>query len=330
MSDTKADVLGDERGTWPEVSIIVLNWNNYEDTAACLDSVRGLNYPNHRAIVVDNASTDASRERLDEEYEWCEFVLNDENLGFARGCNRGIERVKVDSEYVLLLNNDCRFLDSDALTNAVKLAECKPDAGIVGGKIYYSGSNKIWSACGEINWLRGRGVHFGHDKHDSGEFDEVTEVELVSGALMLVKSEVFETVGLLPENYFFGAEEWDFSVQVRRAGYSLYYCPKFEVEHEVGASHDTFDLRFVYNTYRNKLIFQQRNLQTWTWRLWLTLFYVYLYTVLRFNLRRQIDNSEENAELDEVIGAIREAVHDHRQKPLIVEKEDIEQFGELE
>lgn len=314
---------------YPRVAIVVLNWNNYEDTAECLSSLANLEYPEYRPIVVDNGSEDGSGEKLQEEFSWCEFVFNEENLGFAGGCNQGIEKAIDTADYTLLLNNDCRFRTSGSLRSAVEVAEKRPDTGIIGGKIYYSGSKKIWSACGEINWLRGRGVHYGHNELDTGNYDEITEVDFVSGALMLINNEVIKDVGPLPEEFFFGAEEWDYSVKVRRAGYSLYYCPQFEVDHEVGASHDTFDLGFIYNTYRNKLLFQRRNLSTVTWYLWALLFFIYYKTLLRFNLQKQISSSDEEANIDEVMDAIGTAISDHVSGQTSVSKEAIEQFGEL-
>ena len=74
----------------PRVYIIVLNWNNYEDTKKCVESVEQATYPDIKIVIVDNASTDGSGERLRKEFPQHQFVLNEGNLGFSKGCNRGI------------------------------------------------------------------------------------------------------------------------------------------------------------------------------------------------------------------------------------------------
>lgn len=320
--------LNEGKSNCPSVSIILLNWNNYEDTAECIRSLGNLEYPNYSIYVVDNGSTDGSRERLQDEFPHCSFVINDENLGFSKGCNRGIREALPESEYVLLLNNDCKITAETSLHDAVKLAESHNDIGIVGGKIYYESSDKIWSCCGEINWFRGRGIHYGHNTIDKGSHDEIKEVNFVSGALMLIHSDVIEDVGYLPENYFFGAEEWDFSVTVSRHGYALYYCPSFQVEHAVGNSHETFDLGFVYNTYRNKLLFQRRNLGYISYLVWYAVFRIYVATFLRNNLKRNI-KPEDDVDIDAVVMAVKKAIDDHTESE-VVDKEDIEQFSSLE
>lgn len=315
--------------THPVVGTVILNWNNYEDTSECVRSVLDQSYPNHQVYIVDNGSTDGSGKRLEKEFDQCQLIYNGENLGFAKGCNQGIMAASEESDYVLLINNDCTFRDADAIRHAVSVAESRPDAGIVGGKIYYDGTNRLWSACGEIDWIRGRGIHYGHDDIDQGEYNEIEEVEFVSGALMLISSDVIEDVGLLPEEYFFGAEEWDYSVQVRRSDFSLYRCPKFVVDHEVGASHKTFDQRFIYNTYRNKLLFQRRNLPRSAWLLWYLVFRIYVRTLLPRKLESRIESSDESANLEDVIFAVNRAITDDRGRTQQVRKAEIEQFGSL-
>src|SRR5882672_11116161 len=92
----------------PKVGIVILNWNNYRDTARCLGSLRSVTYSNYLIYVVDNGSTDGSALKLIAEYEndYIRFILNYENLGFASGCNKGIAQALADGcEYLLLLNN---------------------------------------------------------------------------------------------------------------------------------------------------------------------------------------------------------------------------------
>lgn len=119
---------------WSDVGIIVVNWNNYQDTADCLESLEDIVYPNYRVVVVDNGSTDGSGKRLANQFEWCDYVFNDENLGFGGGCNSGISfALSRGMDYVFLLNNDA-VVEKDFLREIVSVAE-ESDASVVGASV---------------------------------------------------------------------------------------------------------------------------------------------------------------------------------------------------
>jgi GT2 family glycosyltransferase len=92
---------------------------------------------------------------------------------------------------------------------------------------------------------------------------------------MLIKREVLKNVGLLPEEYFFGVEEIDYSIAVMRAGYQLYYVPEFLAYHGADGSHSNYDPKFVYNNYRSKLILQEKYLPKVVFPLWKIAFRLY-------------------------------------------------------
>src|SRR2546421_4881319 len=193
----------------PRVWAIVLNWNNYDDTKSCLESLQQATHCDLKIIVVDNASADGSGKRLQQEFGQHRFVFNEANLGFSRGCNRGI-RVALEDEhcaYVFLINNDA-VVNPDSISEAVSAAEADERIGLVSGKVLFSEKrNTIWYAGGHIDLWRGRTVTRGFGEIDSGQYESACEVGFVTGAMMLIKREVLERVGLLPEEYFFGIEE---------------------------------------------------------------------------------------------------------------------------
>jgi len=91
----------------PGVTIILVNWNGKEDTIECLESLRRIDYPNFKVLLVDNASSDGSVEELRQRYPDVELIVSDRNLGFAGGNNLGITRaLESGADYLLLLNND--------------------------------------------------------------------------------------------------------------------------------------------------------------------------------------------------------------------------------
>ena len=298
----------------PLVYVLVLNWNNYEDTRKCLKALLGESYPNLRTIVVDNGSIDNSGFRLQDEFPQVKFIRNEENLGFSRGCNVGIRAALEDplAAYVLLLNNGAEITPG-ALTCAIETAESDKQIGLVSGKILCSREAKrIWYAGGEVLRWRGGVRVRGAGETDHGQYDTAAEVGFITGALMLIKREVLTTVGLLPEEYFFGVEEYEYSYMVRRAGYKLFYAPSFLVYHTSEGSHSNHTLKYVYLGYRSKLIMQQRLLPSGVFPVWKLAFRLYGRFLARRAwraLRKSTGVYDNN--LDEMEFALSKAIADH-------------------
>jgi GT2 family glycosyltransferase len=263
---------------WPRVFIVILHWKNYARTSACLRSLEQVTYPNYEVIVVDNKSCDGSPERLQTEFPKAMFLSNSGNLGFSRGCNPGLrEAYERGAAYALLLNNDME-VEPDFLEPAVRAAEKDPTIGLVTGKIMYaSRPNEFWQAGGYIHPFLIQGMARGKGKSDSGQYDEICETRWASGAMLLIRRSVLEKVGFLPEEYFFGLEEWDYSTTVKRAGLKILYVPRFKAYHEAGSSYRAgHPVLVVYNGIRNKLIYAQKHMRPVSWHVWRVLFWIYL------------------------------------------------------
>lgn len=316
----------------PRVYTIILNWNNYEDTKKCLESLRRATYPNLKIIVVDNASTDGSGKHLQQEFPYHQFIFNEGNLGFSRGCNRGIKAALKDKDcaYVLLLNNDA-VVPSEFLEKAIEAAEADDRIGLVGGKILLSPESKeIWYVGGNISLWLGRVIFYGIGEIDRGQYDKPGEVGFVTGAFMLITREVLEKVGLLPEEYFFGVEELDYSLHVQQSGYKLYYVPEFVAYHPGDGSHWNWDPKFVYNGYRNKLIFQEKYLPRGLFPIWKMVFAIYAkYGARRIweglTKKHRYDKDRE-IPYDEMEFALIKAIQDHRKDEL--SEESLIRFSE--
>lgn len=314
--------------TWPKVAIIVLNWNGWQDTIECLESLQQITYPNYQIIVVDNGSTDESVEVISTNFPEIKILASKENLGFSGGSNLGIKYALGNgADYVLLLNNDT-VVDSNFLKPMVQVAESDNHAGIVSGKIYYyNDKERIWSTGGHINRLRGSFIDKGRGVIDRGQFDKEAQRTFFTGCTMLIKRDVFELVGLLPEAYFFGGEDLEFSLRVSKKGMKLVYCPKAVIWHKVGASHQRFTPKYVYNSYLSKILFMKRNLCKPLWFLWYFLFCVYSRTLLFPRLSR-IAESEGGAILDKekTFMALKAAILDGLGKEKIT-KTDLERWS---
>ncbi|RPI35992.1 MAG: glycosyltransferase family 2 protein [Nitrospiraceae bacterium] len=239
----------------PLVSIIILNWNGWRDTIACVESCRKLTWPNFFIVVVDNGSTDGSEDYLRQKLKDVEIIQSGANLGFAGGNNVGIRRALDRTEYVWLLNNDA-VADPVALSRLVEAMEDRNDAGIAGSKIYYHDEpRKIWFAGGL--WEKGklRLRQRGANRIDRGEFEEVSETGSVSGCSMLVRSAVIRNIGLMEECYFLYWEDTEWCARAQAKGYKVLFVPGSRVWHKVSASAQQNSFSQYYYFTRNGFFF---------------------------------------------------------------------------
>lgn len=225
-----------------KVAIIILNWNNYKDTAECLQSVDQLDYKNFCVFLIDNHSHDHSFRKLKEDYERHQynmeivFIQSDENLGFAGGNNLAIKQAYDQGyPYFWLLNNDT-IVSPDSLTYLVEELDTNSDAGMAGSKIYYYGTRTIWFAGGEINTFTGRAKHPGIGEFDRGQYDLRREVDYITGCSLLVRREVIDSVGLMKKEYFLYFEEAEWNLRAGNAGWKMIYRPESLIFHKVSVS----------------------------------------------------------------------------------------------
>ena len=239
------------------VAIILVNYNSCAETLACLQSLRQVSYADRSVYVVDNASEDVSelREAL-KEYPEVRLLALPENGGFSAGNNAAIRKALDDgADYILLLNNDTE-VTPDFLTRLLSLAEQKPNAGIVTGKIlYFSEPDRIWYAGGEVLFDRGSIIHCRYNEQLLPKEDEEKEqprrITFATGCLMLIPAEVLRKVGLLSEEYFLYSEDSDYSLRVLQAGYEIWYEPQAVIYHKVGASSKGSSFLSQYYMLRN-------------------------------------------------------------------------------
>lgn len=245
----------------PKVGIVILNWNNYSDTASCLNSLNNITYENTFVVVVDNGSEDGSGEKLRDEFGWCEFIFNGGNLGFSGGGNIGIDyALDNGADYVLLLNNDIE-VSPNFLEPLVDTAERHDRVAAVGGVIYDGHSDDVWDAGGEIRPLIANVSRFKEVKSN-----EEYKTEFVTCAQALLSKE-FLRENKLDERYFFGVEEIDLSWRANEEGWKMFTNPNSEVYHDVGSSteemfsgDDLFSSFQKYHNTRGRLYFASKNL----------------------------------------------------------------------
>ncbi len=238
------------------VAVILVNWNGRQDTLACLDSLRQVDYPALKIILVDNASTDGLVAVVNADYPEVELIVSPTNEGFVGGNNLGMARADaIGADYILLLNNDTEVAP-DFLGRLVEAAQ-QPGIGIVGPLIYYHGEpRRIWSAGGRIDWGRGDPIALGEDAWDEGQFgDSPYVVDYVSGCALMIKRETLKAVGPLDPRFFAYYEEVEWCARVGRAGYRILVVPQSRIWHKITREARFASANVGYYMTRNRLLF---------------------------------------------------------------------------
>ena len=242
----------------PKVGIILINYNNYEDTIECLNSINNSYYKNKIVIIVDNKSKNNSVEKIIEFIKKIEIkvelIKNDENLGFSAANNIGIKYcLQMNCKYLLLLNNDT-IVDKQFINPLVDFYEknyYKDIAGLTGKIYFFDNPNTFWWAGGNnyVGSKRGRGK----GKKDYGQFDRITRIKVVNGCFLFTSKNIVEKNGLLDESFFFGEEDVEFCYRLNKSGYKFYFIPHSKIWHKVGKTR-SFSPPHLFNGYASMII----------------------------------------------------------------------------
>jgi len=227
-----------------DVSIILVNWQSEDYLRECIASIYEWTHRvQFEVIVVDNASPSGNVETLKALFPKTKLLKSARNLGFAGANNLGFRHSAGD--YILFLNPDTK-LNSPAIDTMMQQMKRLPSAGIVGCKLLNADLSvqtssimrfpRIWDAILQIEYLRlkwpklwGIGPLFSCD-------EEPSEVEVISGACMLTRREVFEQIGMFSEEYFMYSEDVDLCYQASDVGFKNYYVPRATIVHYGGTS----------------------------------------------------------------------------------------------
>jgi GT2 family glycosyltransferase len=259
--------------TEPKVTVVIVNYNGFEDTVECLESLMKIDYTNYNVIIIDNDSSKDDVKKLKERFYNIRVIDLKRNVGFAIANNVGILiALREQAQYVLLLNNDT-VVDRNFLKEMIKVSEIIPNAGILGPTMYfYTDKNRFYYAGGRLNmYLRHAQSGRFHNRYDNGKQKQVKKTDYVSGACMLVKRSVFEKTGLLPKEYFMGYEDIDFCVSARKKGYSCIFVPGSKIWHKSMSSFKRHDLNynFIFLRYRNMIMLRHKHLSKFRFALFI-------------------------------------------------------------
>ena len=271
-----------------ELSIITINYNGLEDTCALIETIPFND--KMEVIVVDNASINDDASEIEKRYPRVKVIRSDKNLGFAGGNNLGIQAST--GNCIFLVNNDTIFKDFN-IQALIDRLESSPKIGVVCPKIRFAwGNHPIqftgYTLLSKIT-IRNKAIGFG--EKDQGQYDSPHPSPYAHGAAMILKREVIDRVGLMPECFFLYYEEIDWSMMITRSGYEIWYEPACTIYHkESQATGQNSPLRTYFIT-RNRLLLVKRN-----W-IGLTKYLSYCYLIgivavrdiLKYTLKGRID-----------------------------------------
>lgn len=249
----------------PHVAIVILNWNNPDDTLACLRSVMALDYPADRllVIVVDNGSRNGSGAQIRAAYPKLTILIPGANLGYAGGNNVGIrDALATGANYIWLLNDDV-VVAPESLSTLVQVAVQTPEAACLGPIVLTKESpNHILSAGGLLvnGW---EPVHLGIGELVTGISGNVADVDFLSGCALFINALALREIGLLDEDFFVYHEDVEWCYRARRAGWRVLSVLDAKVWHPDTGVRDQESSLVTYYAARNHLLFLRKHHIGW-------------------------------------------------------------------
>ena len=242
-----------------KLSIITINYNGLKNTCELLGTLP-LEDNSLEVIVVDNASKEDEASIIEQRYPTVTVIRSPQNFGFAGGNNLGIKAAH--GRYMFFLNNDTvlRHQTSD-IRPLIDRLESSDKIGAVCPKIRFSWEHHPIQYAGYTPLspitMRNHAIGFGEDDH--GQYDTPHPTPYAHGAAMMVKREVIDKAGFMPECYFLYYEELDWSMMIRRAGYDIWYEPACTIYHKESQTTGQASALRTYYVTRNRLLFVRRN-----------------------------------------------------------------------
>ena len=253
-----------------KLSIIIVNYNVQHFLEQCLQSVfKALPNINAEVWVVDNNSVDGSVEMVEKKFPEVKLIASKENLGFSKGNNLAIR--KSIGQYTLLLNPDT-LVEEDTFEKVIQFMDNNPKAGGLGVKMVDGKGNflpeskrslptptvafyKIFGLSSIFPKSKRFGkYHCGHLNKNKNH-----EIEILSGAFMLMRKEALDKVGLLDEAFFMYGEDIDLSYRIIKGGYKNYYFSDTRIIHYKGESTKKSSVNYVFVFYNAMIIFAKKH-----------------------------------------------------------------------
>lgn len=247
-----------EQPTRPSVAVVILNYNGAALLPEYLPSVLQNSPPWARIIVADNGSTDQSLQLLRSDFPSVEIIDLQYNSGFAQGYNLALQQVAAD--YFLLLNSDVEVTPQwleplfAIMSSSSRIFACQPKILSKREPQYFEYAGAAGGMIDVLGYPFCRGRLFHTTEKDEGQYKEEVTAFWASGACMLVRADLFHSLGGFDGDLFAHMEEIDLCWRAKNAGYHVHYCSESTVYHLGGGTLAYQNPRKTYLNFRNSLI----------------------------------------------------------------------------
>jgi GT2 family glycosyltransferase len=242
--------------THPRVAVVVPTWNGRELLGTLMPSLAAQRFTDFEVVVVDNGSSDGSRELIAQSWPDVRLIALAQNIGFAAAVNRGIASTR--SQYVALVNNDIE-LDPDWLGALVAALDADPRAASAACKLLSFHDRAVLDGAGdELTWS-GVARRRGFGERDTGQYETGGYVFSACAGAALYRRSAFERVGLFDEDFFAYFEDVDWGFRAQLAGYRCRYVPTAVAYHMAAATTDRSPGLGTYLRARNRIALVLKN-----------------------------------------------------------------------
>lgn len=249
-----------------KVYLLILLYNGLEDLKECLPTLKNFKQKSYdlKTVIIDNGSKKEitiELKKILKQYPEINLIVNNKNIGFAKGNNLGIRyALKKGADFVVLLNNDTK-VESDFIESGINL-NADILSPVVKFKEFKNKQKYIYDLGGIVNWWTGRTSHINayREEYLQKKPDNPISVDYVAGCSMMIKRNVLETIGLLDELYFIYFEDVDFCISAKKKGFKVLVDPTSTIYHKLGGSMDRWSVRAIYHNLLSNYIFISKHL----------------------------------------------------------------------
>jgi GT2 family glycosyltransferase len=269
--------------------VVIPNWNGLDFLADCLNSLIVQSACNFSITVVDNGSTDGSRELVQNQYPTVKLIMRDKNYGFTGGTNPGMQdAIACGAEYVALLNNDA-IADKNWLQCLVESADQDQQLGSVTSKILQFGAERKIDSTGDFYSSWGLPFPRGRDEVDEGQFDSDDQrlVFTGTGGATLFRTRMLCEIGLFDQDFFAYYEDVDLGFRGQLAGWKAAYEPRAIVRHRLHATSARIPNFTRYHAHKNAIYVYHKNMPARLWWKYLPWFLAGMAVMAANSIRRR-------------------------------------------